>query len=96
MGITGSASSATNFIPSFWETNVIRFDKSLPRSTFSGSLVQTVRGFSTDLESEYDNIYISELPSNADTNDVIRGSYLARFQVNATPKEKMLAGVALT
>ena len=88
--------SATNFIPSFRENNGIRFDKFVPRFTFSGPLVQNRAWFFDGFEFEYDNIYISELPSNADTNDVIRGSNLARFQVNATPANIFSFGVALT
>ena len=85
--------NATNFIPSLRENNGIRFDKFVPRFTFSGPLVQNRAWFFDGLEVEYDNIYISELPSNADTNQLIRGSNLLRFQVNTTPANILSFGL---
>ena len=53
--------NATNFIPSFRELNGIRFDKFVPRFTFSGPVVRDRAWFYDGLETEYDNIYITEL-----------------------------------
>jgi hypothetical protein len=74
--------NATNFIPSFHDVNGIRFDKFVPRFTFSGPLVRNRAWFFDGLETEYDDIYIQELPANADTNHLIRGSNLIKAQVN--------------
>ncbi|MGB0081257.1 MAG: carboxypeptidase-like regulatory domain-containing protein, partial [Terracidiphilus sp.] len=60
--------NATNFIPSFRELNGIRFDKFVPRFTFSGPLRRDRAWWYDGAETEYDNIYISELPANADTD----------------------------
>ena len=55
--------NATNFLPSFRDVNGIRFDKFVPRVTLSGPLVRNRAWFFDGVEAEYDNIYISELPS---------------------------------
>ncbi len=85
--------NATNFIPSFQDINGIRFDKFVPRFTFSGPIVRNRAWFFDGLEVEYDNIYIRELPSNANTNQLIRGSNLVRFQVNTTPANILSFGL---
>lgn len=85
--------NATNFIPSFHNINGIRFDKFVPRFTFSGPLVRDRAWFFDGLETEYDNIYISGLPSNAATNPVIRGSNLFKMQANVTPSSIFTAGL---
>jgi hypothetical protein len=87
--------NATNFIPSFRDTNGIRFDKFVPRFTFSGPLKRNRTWFYDGLETEYDNIYISELPSNADTDSLIRGSNLLKVQSNLTPADILTAGLLL-
>lgn len=85
--------NATNFVPSFQNVNGLRFDKFVPRFTFSGPLVKDRAWFFDGLELEYDDIYIRELPSNADTNHLSRGSNLLRFQVNTTPSNIVSAGL---
>jgi len=85
--------NATNFIPSFRDLNGIRFDKFVPRFTFSGPLVRNRAWFYDGLETEYDNIYISELPANADTDPLIRGSNLIKVQANLTPANILTAGL---
>jgi len=77
--------NATDFIPSFRDLNGIRFDKFVPRFTFSGPLVRSRAWFYDGLETEWDNIYISELPANADTDELVRGSNLVKVQANLTP-----------
>lgn len=95
MGDSKFRFNATNFIPSFQNINGIRFDKFVPRVTFSGPLVRNRAWFFDGLEVEYDNIYIRELPSNADTNELIRGSNLAKFQVNLAPANILSGGLLL-
>jgi hypothetical protein len=85
--------NATDFLPSFQQRNGIRFDKAVPRVTFTGPLKRDRAWFFDGLEVEYDNIYVKELPANADTNRLIRGSNLFRIQANATPRNIANAGL---
>lgn len=85
--------NATNFVPSWRSLNGIRFDKFVPRFTFSGPIVRNRAWFYDGLETEYDNIYIAELPANANTNQLIRGSNLIKVQVNLTPSNIFTAGL---
>lgn len=85
--------NATDFIPSWHQVNGLRFDKFVPRFTFTGPLMRNRAWFFDGLELEYDHIYIKELPTSADTNDLIRGSNLFRVQVNATPRNIITAGL---
>jgi hypothetical protein len=85
--------NATNFIPSYKEANGIRFDKFVPRVTFSGPLIRNRAWFFDGVETEYDNIYITELPQGADSNHLIRGSNLIKFQANATPANILSGGL---
>lgn len=85
--------NATDFLPSFHQINGIRFDKAVPRFTFTGPIRRNHAWFFDGLEVEYDDIYIPELPQNADTNHLIRGSNLIRAQVNVTPRNIFSAGL---
>ena len=85
--------NATDFVPSFRENNGLRFDKFVPRVTFSGPIVRNRAWFFDGLEMEYDNIYIQELPPNADTNHLLRGSNLVKAQANLTPADILSAGL---
>jgi len=85
--------NTTDFFPSFRETNGLRFDKFVPRVTFTGPIVRNRSWFFDGLEMEYDNIYIQELPPNADTNHLVRGSNLVKAQVNLTPANILSAGL---
>ncbi|HKN22557.1 MAG TPA: TonB-dependent receptor [Terracidiphilus sp.] len=87
--------NVTNFIPSFREVNGIRFDKFVPRFTFSGPLERDRAWWYDAVEMEYNNIYISELPANADTDELIRGSNLLKFQDNLTAANILTAGLLL-
>jgi hypothetical protein len=85
--------NTTNFVPSFREVNGLRFDKFVPRFTFSGPLARNRAWFFEGLEVEYDNIYIQELPEGADTDHLIRGSNLTKAQVNLTPANILFGGL---
>jgi hypothetical protein len=85
--------NATNFIPTVRNLNGIRFDKFVPRFTFSGPLARNRAWFYDGLETEYDNIYISELPANANTAPLIRGSNLFKIQANVSPRNIVTAAV---
>ncbi len=74
--------NATDFIPSFRSQNGIRFDTFEPRITISGPIVSSRAWYFNSFETEYNDIYIPGLPDNADTDHVIRGSNLLKFQSN--------------
>jgi hypothetical protein len=85
--------NTTDFLPSFRQANGLRFDKFVPRVTLSGPIVRNRAWFFDGLETEYDNIYIQELPPNADENHLLRGSNLAKAQVNLTPADILTTGL---
>ena len=87
--------NATDFLPSFEEKNGIRFDKFVPRLTFSGPLVRDRTWFFDGVEAEYDDIYIQELPQGADINHLFRGSNLFKVQANVTPANIVSCGLLL-
>lgn len=93
MGDNNFRFNGTDFIPSWHQVNGLRFDKFVPRFTFTGPLLRNRAWFFDGLELEYDHIYIKELPTSADTNDLIRGSNLFRVQVNATPRDTISTGL---
>jgi hypothetical protein len=84
--------NTTDFLPSFRENQGLRFDKFVPRVTFSGPIARNRSWFFDGLELEYDNIYITELPANADTNHLLRGSNLIKAQVNLTSSNILSGG----
>jgi len=86
--------NATDFIPSIHQVNGNwHFDKFVPRVTFSGPIVRDKAWFFDGLDLEYDNIVIGELPSNADSNQLWRGSNLAKAQVNITSRDILIGGL---
>ncbi|MGA2570531.1 MAG: hypothetical protein ABSF23_08440 [Terracidiphilus sp.] len=85
--------NATNFIPSFRDRNGIRFDQFVPRFTFSGPLKRGRAWWYDAVETEIDNIYITELPANANTNLLVRGSNLVKLQDNLTRSDILTAGL---
>jgi hypothetical protein len=84
---------ATDFIPSFRNLNGIRFDTFEPRFTFSGPLARNRLWFFEAVDAQYSDVYIPELPSNADTNHLIRGSNLLKFQQNLGPRNTLSASL---
>ena len=85
--------NATDFIPSFRELNGIHFDKFVPRFTFSGPLRRDHAWWYDGVETEWDNIYISELPAGADTDELVRGSNLLKAQENITAANILTGGL---
>jgi hypothetical protein len=84
--------NATNFIPSFRNIDGIRFDKFVPRFTFSGPIKRDRVWWYDGLELEYSNIYIHELPKGENTNQLSRGSNLVKVQANLKPDNILKAG----
>jgi hypothetical protein len=85
--------NATNFIPSFRDLNGIRFDQFVPRFTFSGPLKRGRAWWYDGVEMEWDNIYIPELPANANTDELVRGSNLVKVQDNLSRTNILTAGL---
>lgn len=85
--------NATDFLPSFHDLNGIRFDKFVPRFTFSGPIVRNHAWFFDGLETEYDNIYIPELPAGANTDKLFRGSDLLKLQTDLNSSNSLTAAV---
>jgi hypothetical protein len=86
--------NATDFFPSYRQINGgLHFDKFVPRVTFSGPIVKDKAWFSDGFELEYDNIIIAGLPTDADSNQLWRGSNLAKAQVNVTPTDIVIGGL---
>ena len=85
--------NATNFLPSFHDCqrHTLRQVRSAP--DVHGPLVRDRAWFFDGLEVEYDNVYIKELPQNANTNHLVRGSNLFRIQANATPRNIVSTGL---
>jgi hypothetical protein len=78
--------TVTDFIPSVQDKNGLTFDKVDPRLTFSGPLRKGKAWFVDALEGEYDNVVVTELPSNADSDHIWRVSNLAKVQTNLTSR----------
>jgi hypothetical protein len=87
--------NATNFFPSFRDVNGLRFDNFVPRFTFSGPVALNRIWFFDGLETEYDNIVITELPANADSDQLVRGSNLIRMQANLTSANILTGGLLI-
>src|SRR5271155_660477 len=86
--------NATDFFPSFREINGgVHFDKFVPRVTFSGPIVRNKAWFFDGFDLEYDNIIIPGLPSNANSNQLWRGSNLIKAQVNVTSRDIVIGGL---
>lgn len=85
--------NATDFLPSFHELNGLRFDKVVPRFTFSGPLVRNKAWFFDALEGEYANVYIPELRAGQRTNHPVRGSNFLKLSMDVTPVNNVTAAV---
>jgi len=94
MGVNRFRFNATDFFPSYRQVNGgLHFDKFVPRVTFSGPIVKNKAWCSDGFVLEYYNIIISGLPAKADSNQLWRGSNLAKAQVNVTPSDIVIGGL---
>jgi hypothetical protein len=84
---------ATNFLPSFRDQNGIRFDTLEPIITVSGPLVRNRAWLFDGFELEYNDQYFTGLPSNADTNHLLRGSNLLKLQTNLGSANSLTASL---
>ncbi|HEX3985414.1 MAG TPA: hypothetical protein VHX13_02295, partial [Acidobacteriaceae bacterium] len=84
---------ATNFVPSVRNLNGIRFDTFEPRITFSGPIRRDRLWFFDAVDMRYSDTYIPELPTHADTNHLIEGSNLIKFQQNLGSRNSLTANL---
>lgn len=84
---------ATNFVPSFRDKDGIRFDTLEPRFTFSGPIRRHRAWFFDAIDTQYSDIYIPELPANADTDDLSRAGNLLKFQANLGARNSLTPGL---
>lgn len=80
---------ATDFVPSFRNINGIRFDTFEPRITLSGPIRRNRVWYFDGIDPQYSDIYIAELPSNADTNHFSRAGNLLKLQYNLGPRNSL-------
>jgi len=84
---------ATNFVPSVRNLNGLRFDTFEPRVTFSGPIRRNRLWFFDAVDMRYSDTYIPELPTNANTNHLIEGSNLIKFQQNLNSRNTLTANL---
>jgi hypothetical protein len=82
---------ATDFVPSLQDKNGIALDKLTPRLALSGPISKGHAWFYDAIDGEYDNIIITELPSNADTDIFWRLGNLFKIQDNLTARNIVTA-----
>lgn len=85
---------ATNFIPS-WQNKKgkgFSFDKWVPRATVSGPIQKGKIWFFDSADAEYDNYVFKDLPNGSDTDPFLRGSNLAKVQLNLHPSDIVSLG----
>lgn len=80
---------ATNFIPSLEDVRGIGVDQWTPRVTFSGPIEPGKMWFFDAIEAEYDNIIFTQLPREADADQLWRGGNLAKVQTNITSRNML-------
>lgn len=86
---------ATNFIPS-WQNKKgkgINFDKWVPRATVSGPIKKGKIWFFDSADAEYDNYIFRGLPNGSDRDPFVRGSNLAKVQLNLRPSDILSFGL---
>lgn len=84
--------AATNFLPSFQNKNGgWTLDKVDPRLTVSGPIKHGKAWFFDGVDGEYDNVIISGLPADENTDTIWRASNLAKAQVNVTNRDIVTA-----
>ena len=86
---------ATNFIPS-WQNKTgkgFSFDKWVPRATVSGPIKKGKIWFFDSADAEYDNYIFRDLPNGSDRDPFLRGSNLAKVQINLRPSDILSFGL---
>ncbi len=83
---------ATDFVPSLQDKRGIAIDKLTPRLSLSGPISKGHAWFYDAMDGEYDNIIITELPPDADTDVFWRLGNLFKIQDNLTARNILTAG----
>ena len=84
---------ATNFIPSWESYHGLKFDKWVPRATFSGPIMKGKVWFFDGADGEYDSNIFKGLPAGNDRDPLWRGSNLAKVQVNLRSTDILTFGL---
>ncbi|HET9743941.1 MAG TPA: hypothetical protein VFQ00_14425 [Terriglobales bacterium] len=84
---------ATNFIPSWELRKGLNFDKWVPRATVSGPIVKDKAWFFDSADAEYDTNIFRDLPKGSDRDPLLRGSNLAKVQINLRPTDILSFGL---
>lgn len=84
---------ATNFIPSWQNRKGLNFDKWVPRATVSGPIEKGKIWFFDSADAEYDNYIFKDLPDGSDRNPFLRGSNLAKVQINLRSTDILTFGL---
>jgi Carboxypeptidase regulatory-like domain/TonB dependent receptor len=82
---------ATNFLPSVQDAKGLAINQWTPRFTFSGPIEKGKAWFFDALEGEYDNLIITQLPANQDSDHYWRAGNLAKVQTNLTSRNILSA-----
>lgn len=77
--------SATNFIPGLDTGGGVRVGAYTPRLNFSGPIVKGRAWFSDNIDGNYNQLLVPDLPSGHNTRTSYGGSNLLHTQVNLTP-----------
>jgi len=83
---------ATNFIPSWQNRKGLSFDKWVPRATVSGPIVKGKAWFFDSADAEYSTNIFKDLPNGNDRDPFLRGSNLAKVQINLRPTDILTFG----
>jgi hypothetical protein len=81
---------ATDFVPSYRESQGVHFDKFVPRVTFSGPVRRDRAWFFDGFDLNFTGNFIAGLPSNADSNPSWQESNLSKLQLNVTPTNNLI------
>jgi hypothetical protein len=84
---------ATNFIPSWKSYHGLNFDKWVPRATFSGPIVKGKIWFFDSADAEDDSNFFKDLPPGNNRDPLLRGSNLAKVQINLRPTDILTFGL---
>lgn len=94
MGDNRHRFNTTDFLPSFHSIGGgVHFDKLVPRVTFSGPIRRSRSWYFDALDTEYDYILIPELPSGTNSDNLVRGTNLAKLQFNLGSHDSLTAGL---
>jgi hypothetical protein len=77
--------SGTNFIPGFDTSGGVHIGAYTPRLNFSGPIVKGRAWFSDNVDGNYNQLYVPDLPHGQNTRRSYGGNNLLHTQINLTP-----------